>query len=284
MTKNKETIFIDKKATAFILDALTLPFDGLKKKYEDKIRHRAWKDPVIYASHHAMWNDGPHAFDSLHAMLQIIKPENDTETCQSNMMLYRLKPGNNTTMEDNSGFLPEYTKDMLSKALAENLYPELTAKFNKDGTDYELSFIFNVPEEKVWSHISDQSDEYIARISEKEKKVMVTVQFGAPCARFIPNNNNYDADLIKVENITDSETDNWGDDDCRKMVTLVHSGDILIDKSIANEFDNAPGIQFLRWGYYNPAYYIDPDSAVTKETLADGTLVFHIRRQEKKST
>ena len=87
--------------------------------------------------------------------------------------------------------------------------------------------------------------------------------------------------LVTVNPLTPGITDNWGDDDCRKMVTLLTDCDITIDPSIAHNFDTTNEIHFIRWGYYKPAFAIDNQTKTTKETKEDGTLVFHVRKAKK---
>ena len=91
----------------------------------------------------------------------------------------------------------------------------------------------------------------------------------------------YDDDrLITIHNVKNGYTDNWGDDDCRKMVTLVNHCDIEINQIIAHDFDTVNEITFLRYDYYNPAYAVDHDTKTTKEILPNGNLVYHVRKIE----
>ena len=83
-----------------------------------------------------------------------------------------------------------------------------------------------------------------------------------------------DNNLISVNVIENNGTDNWGDEDAIKNVTDVTKGSIKIDASIANRFDRIDRISFVRYNYYQPAYNFNCKS-MTKETLADGSIVFH---------
>lgn len=95
-----------------------------------------------------------------------------------------------------------------------------------------------------------------------------------------PDRKTYDGNLITVKKLCEGYTDNWGDDDCTKMVTSLDTCDVIIDKSIADDFKEVTNISFVRYGYYKPAYHIDPNSTTTKELLPNGNLVFHIKKKE----
>ena len=89
----------------------------------------------------------------------------------------------------------------------------------------------------------------------------------------------YKENLITVRPLRKGYTDDWGDEDCRKIVTSLDTCDVIIDKSIAADFKDITTISFVRYGYYKPAYHIDPNSSTTKEILPNGNLVFHIKKE-----
>ncbi len=78
---------------------------------------------------------------------------------------------------------------------------------------------------------------------------------------------------IKLSNITEVRTDNWGDDDCEKMVTTVSAMTIEISKNIAERFNDVTDIQMIRYNYYRPAYHLNCHQ-VSCEKQANGSLLF----------
>lgn len=110
---------------------------------------------------------------------------------------------------------------------------------------------------------------------------MITVDFHDTQEKdkIFGSRNDYDDDkLITVKALTKGYTDNWGDEDCRKMVTLLTDCDIIIHPLIAHDFDTTTEINFVRYDYYKPAYAIDHDTKTVKEIKNDGTLIFHVRK------
>ena len=85
-------------------------------------------------------------------------------------------------------------------------------------------------------------------------------------------------DLIKVTNRHITEEMDLGDEDVIKMVTYLNNCDILIDKSIADKFNSAETIKSVRYGYYMPCYSIERETTQEREDLADGSIIFRIRK------
>lgn len=88
-----------------------------------------------------------------------------------------------------------------------------------------------------------------------------------------------DDSLIQVKPLSEGWTDNWGDEDCHKMVTTLTDCDIIIDKSLKDEFKEVENISILRYNYYRPCYHIDHSRSVLteKEEQPDGTIIYHYR-------
>ena len=87
--------------------------------------------------------------------------------------------------------------------------------------------------------------------------------------------------LIQVVPLIEVSTDNWGDDDCHKMVTTLLSCDIIVDKSLKDEFKEVENISILRYNYYDPCYFIDHRSELKeKEEKSDGTIIYHYRPKD----
>ena len=53
---------------------------------------------------------------------------------------------------------------------------------------------------------------------------------------------------------------------------------IIIDKSIASEFDLINNISFIRYNYYHPAYNLMPKGKFTKSYDDDNNLIIHYER------
>ena len=68
---------------------------------------------------------------------------------------------------------------------------------------------------------------------------------------------------INIENDDDAkiiikkegETDNWGDEDCIKMVTEALDYEIIIKAAVADKFKDVTKISFFRKDYYRPCYH-----------------------------
>ena len=110
---------------------------------------------------------------------------------------------------------------------------------------------------------------------------MVTVCFNnSPQLSFDDNS------LVKFHGMTCGDLENWGDEDCHKMVTNAFDCDIHIDKSIADQFirrtergnDGYKTIWFLRYDYYHPAFHLMLDEGdLSVEKQEDGSIVYHLR-------
>ena len=87
-----------------------------------------------------------------------------------------------------------------------------------------------------------------------------------------------DSSLVKVSPLSEGLTDNWGDEDCIKLVTTVTDCDITVDSSIVEDFSKIENLSFVRYNYYRPCYHITGRLA-GKETLEDGSMVFHYRKE-----
>lgn len=88
--------------------------------------------------------------------------------------------------------------------------------------------------------------------------------------------------LIRFHEIAIGNEEDWGDEDCNKFVTEAYSCDITIDASVKDNFINEDNkyeaISFVRYGYYNPAYYIDLDKTKFKIIEnEDGSITYQIR-------
>ena len=77
---------------------------------------------------------------------------------------------------------------------------------------------------------------------------------------------------IEISNIVKIDTDNWGDDDCPKMVTTVSAIDIKIKENVASKFNEIKDIMIIRYNYYNPAYHLNCHQQ-SCETQPDGSLL-----------
>ena len=86
-------------------------------------------------------------------------------------------------------------------------------------------------------------------------------------------------DKIKVVVLKEGVEDNWGDDDCHKMVTTLTDCDVIISAELKDEFEGVEDISLVRYNYYKPCYYIDHNLAELKdrEVRPDGTIIFHYR-------
>ena len=87
-----------------------------------------------------------------------------------------------------------------------------------------------------------------------------------------------DNDAVSVRIIEEGDSDNWGDDDCIKMVTILYACEIRIKKAYAELFKNISRINMYRRGYYNPAYCID-DKSQDKYYAENGDLIFRTRER-----
>ena len=85
-----------------------------------------------------------------------------------------------------------------------------------------------------------------------------------------------DNNKIRIKDIKIIDSDNWGDEDCIKMVTTITECNIIVDKSIASQLANCKKIAFLRWNYYKPAYHIIGKTQEF-EYQNDGSIIIKIR-------
>ncbi len=85
-----------------------------------------------------------------------------------------------------------------------------------------------------------------------------------------------DNNAINIKILKKGESDNWGDDDCIKNVTIIYACEILIKKAYAHLFDNVSHIDMYRRGYYDPAYCFD-DEAQEKHYNNNGDLIFRTK-------
>ena len=83
-------------------------------------------------------------------------------------------------------------------------------------------------------------------------------------------------DLVKIKINKSQEPDNWGDEDCIKMVSVVTDCEITINPSIADDFQDVNSISFYRKDYYEPAYYIHAKNQ-TKTINDDGSITYIAR-------
>lgn len=88
----------------------------------------------------------------------------------------------------------------------------------------------------------------------------------------IPDRIILDDNDIKVSNIKEINSDNWGDEDCIKMVTTVSSIDIKITANAAHKFTNVKDIRMIRFNYYQPSYHLNC-SMQSSDKLADGSIL-----------
>lgn len=77
---------------------------------------------------------------------------------------------------------------------------------------------------------------------------------------------------IEVSNIKEINHDNWGDDDCIKMVTTVSAIDIKIKATAVSKLTKVSDILMIRFNYYQPAYHLNC-SMQSCEKLPDGSLL-----------
>jgi hypothetical protein len=78
---------------------------------------------------------------------------------------------------------------------------------------------------------------------------------------------------IKIEDVKITHEDNWGDDDCIKMVSDVAKATIKISANVAKDFEDVTSINFIRYNYYQPAYHL-VCALQSKETMNNGSIVF----------
>ena len=88
-----------------------------------------------------------------------------------------------------------------------------------------------------------------------------------------------DNSLVHVVNREFLGEDDYGDEDCTKMVTRIGTCNIVIDASIADDFKDISEITFVRYNYYSPAYSINYTHC-KKEYLEDGSIVYHCVREK----
>ena len=88
-----------------------------------------------------------------------------------------------------------------------------------------------------------------------------------------------DNSLVHVVNREFLGEDDYGDEDCTKMVTRIGTCNIVIDASIADDFKDISEITFVRYNYYSPAYSINYTHC-EKEYLEDGGIVYHCVREK----
>lgn len=108
---------------------------------------------------------------------------------------------------------------------------------------------------------------------------MITIDYHNNKKNPLGNRKTYaDDSLVSIHLLEKGETDNWGDDDCRKMVTITENCDITIAPAAAKDFKAVSNrITFLRWGYYHPAYYIPNTTKITRIYHKDGSLTLQVR-------
>jgi hypothetical protein len=105
---------------------------------------------------------------------------------------------------------------------------------------------------------------------------MVYVDIKSEVTRAIYDRLTIDESDIKISNISVIDKDNWGDDDCIKMVTTVDRIDILIEPSKAALFENVVDIQMIRYNYYQPAYHLNcRQESIEKQP--DGSILLKYR-------
>lgn len=67
-----------------------------------------------------------------------------------------------------------------------------------------------------------------------------------------------DNNLVECNIIQSKGPDNWGDDDCPKMVSDVTKAEVILKDEVAKQYIKRPGkIDFIRYHFYNPAYHFD---------------------------
>lgn len=61
---------------------------------------------------------------------------------------------------------------------------------------------------------------------------------------------------ITVSNATVVDKDDWGDEDCSKIVTMLSKATVKISAEVADRFKDVVHIDFIRYNYYSPAYHL----------------------------
>ena len=84
-----------------------------------------------------------------------------------------------------------------------------------------------------------------------------------------------DNSLIKVTDMEVERTEDYGDEDCTKMVSIMRRCKIHIDKSIADDFKDVTYISTVRYNYYMPCYDMW-DKTETKTVNPDGSITFTV--------
>ena len=113
---------------------------------------------------------------------------------------------------------------------------------------------------------------------------MITVDFKTKDLSSRKQYTNNSLIRITYDNET-AKTDNWGDDDCLKMITTVNACTITIDKSIARDFINKI-IRFIRWDYYKPAVFIEwnENTLIHRKLDKNGNLTYTVEINQKPQT